>query len=87
MYVITYTDENNLWNTVNTAWIKPETGKQIVEPLFFETFDDAINFALEQFDNGQFEIMGMCARGEVKQHVLEYLYNKDNESIIENYQP
>jgi hypothetical protein len=55
--------------------------------LFFETFDDAINFALEQFDNGQFEIMGMCARGEVKQHVLEYLYNKDNESIIENYQP
>lgn len=86
MYVIVHTDDKGIWQTVNTTWVNPNNMEEkITEPLFFETFDEAVVFAINQFVDGEFEIMGQRARGEVKDHELQYLYNEDQESIIEEY--
>jgi hypothetical protein len=86
MFVVVYMERDGSWRVAETAIINPDKPEEMIrEPIFFEDVDDAINFVSTQFDNYKFEIMKMCALGEVKQHELIELYDDEGTSIIAEY--
>lgn len=85
MFIIIYQDEDGLWKTVDAVMISgdPKT-PLLTEPQFFDSFDEALDFAKTEFIDQTFEIMGVLAHGEMREGQLELLHNDGYLDIL-NY--